>query len=294
MRSPECGRIALGCVQRSPCELQGRGHSAIGCQRSVGLAADSRSLITFVQMESYLRLTRTHTYSLLFSIPLLLLYEGGAALLAQRDESALRNGADVLLRTLLAAVGVEGTGAFTGMLVAVAALLIFLERRRQRVPLRAAPFLGMMLESTLYALLFGVVVGTLTQWVLEGAGFRLAAGEGPMSALSLREGLVLSLGAGIYEELVFRVMLVGGLVAVFRASRLRPRRAGVFAALLAALVFSGFHYIGPYGDPWALPSFLFRALAGLAFSVLFLVRGFGITSWTHALYDVFLLLARGF
>ena len=64
-------------------------------------------------------------------------------------------------------------------------------------------------------------------------------------------------------------------------------------AILAALLFSAFHYIGPYGDAWALQSFLFRALAGLAFSVLFLVRGFGVTAWTHALYDIFLFLLRG-
>ena len=243
-------------------------------------------------MRAYLRLTRSHTYSLLFAVPLLVLYEVGAALLSRAQESSLRNGADVLLRTLLAAGGIQGTGAFTAVLIGIAALLIFLERRREKVPLRAAPFCGMAAESVLYATLFGMVVGTLTQWVLRGAGFRLAIGEGALEGLTMGEGVVLSLGAGIYEELVFRVMLVGGLFAVFRSSGLKAGRAGVFAATVAALVFSAFHYIGPYGDAWALQSFLFRALAGLAFSVLFLLRGFGITAWTHALYDVFLLLIR--
>jgi hypothetical protein len=82
-------------------------------------------------------------------------------------------------------------------------------------------------------------------------------------------------------------------VGVFRSSGLGVRRSGIFAALLAALAFSAFHYIGPYGDPFTLSSFLFRALAGLAFSALFLLRGFGIAAWTHALYDVFLFVARG-
>lgn len=109
----------------------------------------------------------------------------------------------------------------------------------------------------------------------------------------MREGVVLSLGAGIYEELVFRVLLVGGLFGVFRSSGVGRRPAALFAAGLAALVFSGFHYIGQYGDPFSVSSFLFRFLAGLAFSVLFLIRGFGVTAWTHALYDVILFLARG-
>ncbi|MGI9180986.1 MAG: CPBP family intramembrane glutamic endopeptidase [Longimicrobiaceae bacterium] len=244
-------------------------------------------------MPGYLRLSRTHSYSLLFAIPLLLLYEAGAAYLAQGEGAALRNGADVLLRTLLAAGGVQGTLAFTSLLLAAALLLILWERRQRTVPLRAAVFAGMTLESIVYALLFGAVVGAATQWVLTGVGARLAADGASFTALPFSQGVVLSLGAGIYEELVFRVLLVGGLAGVFRASGLAASQAGGFAAVLAALLFSAFHYIGPYGDPWEIASFLFRFLAGLVFSVLFLLRGFGITAWTHALYDIFFLLARG-
>ena len=64
--------------------------------------------------------------------------------------------------------------------------------------------------------------------------------------------------------------------------------AGVFATVLGALIFAAFHYIGPYADQLDLGSFTFRAVAGLLFSGLYLLRGFGITAWTHALYDVFL------
>lgn len=244
-------------------------------------------------MKGYFELTRSLTYSLLFALPLLLLYELGTLLIAGSDPGALRNGADVLLRSLLAAGGIRGTAAFTGLLVAAALALVVLEQRRRRIPLRPPLFAGMLLESTVYALTFGVVVGTVTSWVLGGVRYRLAAGEGLLSSLSVPQGVVLSLGAGVYEELVFRVLLVGGLWAVFRSGGLTRGRAGAFAALLAALLFSAFHYVGPYGDQWALASFLFRFLAGLAFSVLFLVRGFGITAWTHALYDVFLFAFRG-
>lgn len=247
----------------------------------------------FVAMREYFRLSRTLTYSLLFVAPLFILYEIGAAYLNGLESTPLRNGADVLLRTLVASGGVRSTAGFTGVLLAIALVLIIIERRRQRVPLRATIFAGMLLESLAYALVFGAVVGTATQWVLRGTRLGLAAAAGPVSGLSLREGLVLSLGAGIYEELVFRVLLVGGLFGIFRSSGVGRRPAGFFSATLAALVFSGFHYIGPYGDPFTISSFLFRFLAGLAFSALFLVRGFGVTAWTHALYDVVLFLARG-
>src|SRR5439155_1522186 len=102
--------------------------------------------------------------------------------------------------------------------------------------------------------------------------------------------LMLSLGAGLYEELLFRVVLVALLAAL--AQQLfgwRPWHAGVFATVLGAAIFSTFHYIGPYGDRLTSYSFTFRMIAGIFFSALYLLRGFGITAWTHALYDLFLL-----
>jgi hypothetical protein len=62
------------------------------------------------------------------------------------------------------------------------------------------------------------------------------------------------------------------------------------AVIASAFIFSGFHYIGPLGDPLTLPSFTYRFVAGLLLSGLYVTRGFGITAWTHALYDVGLAL----
>ena len=102
---------------------------------------------------------------------------------------------------------------------------------------------------------------------------------------------MVSLGAGIYEELLFRVVLVGLLAVAARALLgWRPLTAGAVATLLGAAIFSAFHYVGPYGDRLELYSFAFRMVAGLFFSALYLLRGFGITAWTHALYDVLLLV----
>lgn len=240
-------------------------------------------------MRDYFRITRKHSYSLLFVLPLLLLYEVGAWGISGSN-SGIRNGADVLLRQALSLGGVQGTAAFAAVILVVGAVLIALERRRERVPLRAPVFAGMLAESACYALLFGAVVGTLTQWMLGGV--RLAA-DGGVAQLSVRDQVVLSLGAGLYEELLFRVLLVGGLAALFAALGMRKKNAGIASALLAAFLFSAFHYIGPYAYPLELQSFVFRFVAGVAFSGLFLLRGFGIAAWTHALYDVFLVLLRG-
>jgi membrane protease YdiL (CAAX protease family) len=241
-------------------------------------------------MRRYLDTTRSHTYSLLFALPLLVLYELGALLIADGRGGGMRNGADVLLRTLLATGGVQGTLAFTAALAVGAAVIVALERRSKKVPVRGRYLLGMLGESAAYAVVFGFVVAAATQLLL-GSMVRLAADGGDITKMPLLDGVVLSLGAGIYEELLFRVILTGGLFALLLAAGMRRRTAGVIAVVVSAFIFSAFHYVGPYAYPLELNSFTFRMLAGLAFSALYMARGFGVAAWTHALYDVFLVLA---
>jgi membrane protease YdiL (CAAX protease family) len=102
--------------------------------------------------------------------------------------------------------------------------------------------------------------------------------------------LTLSLGAGLYEELLFRVVLVALIANGFRLLGAGRGTAGVIATILGALLFSAFHHIGAFGEPFRLEAFVFRTIAGIAFSALYLTRGFGITAWTHALYDVAVML----
>ncbi len=150
----------------------------------------------------------------------------------------------------------------------------------------------MAAESILYALAFGLIAGTLTVLLLPGLMTVLdlpLLANGLLVEWSLPTVLMISLGAGIYEELLFRVILVSGLAWLARGVfGWTAIPSGAFAVVVGALIFAAFHYIGPYGDRLQLASFTFRTVAGVLFSGLFLLRGFGITAWTHALYDVFL------
>jgi Type II CAAX prenyl endopeptidase Rce1-like len=242
---------------------------------------------------SYWRATRAPRYSLLFAFPLLAAYELLAFTLSGHGMAGVRNGADVLLKSLFIQFGGrDGLITFGALLMGTGAMLVWRDFQRS-ASIRPRYFLFMAAESVGYALMFGMVVGLLTGILLGGVVLARPAGAAaPVADLSLAAQLVISLGAGIYEELLFRVLLVGSLAWLGRvAFGWRPAWAGVFATLLGALIFSGFHYIGPYGDRFEVPSFTFRALAGLVFSALYLTRGLGITAWTHALYDVFFALA---
>ncbi len=242
--------------------------------------------------------SRSPRYSLTFALPLLVLYEAMAAALSGANHG-VRNGADVLLKSAFQAVlGANGQLVFGALLVGAMLFFIVRDRRRSAQPLKGGTFLLMLLESSILAAIFGMVVGLLTAQVVRSVGMTpggvgLAIG-GALESLGFPTALMVSLGAGLYEELLFRVILVSALL--WSAKKIfgwGPAASGIFATIVGALIFSAFHYVGAYGDRLEVGSFVFRAIAGVAFSALYIVRGFGITAWTHALYDVLLLVTQG-
>src|SRR5262249_14846656 len=104
-------------------------------------------------------------------------------------------------------------------------------------------------------------------------------------------GLGIALGAGIFEELVFRGVLCFGvyraLRAVFGADRWS---AGSIAVVISALTFSAYHHWGFGGEPWDAARFTFRFHAGALLGVVFLTRGLAIAAIAHGFYDALVLL----
>jgi hypothetical protein len=244
-------------------------------------------------LRTYWQASRAPRYSLLFALPLLIIYQILAVIVPPGPGGVgIRNGADVLLQAVFFWVaGAWGPRLFMLCLIGLGAWLIAKDVRAHPSGLKPTVVGGMLLESVCLSLVFGIVVGGLTAAVLGTPPPPMVIGDFSTQHLGRWTLLMLSIGAGIYEELLFRVVLVGLLAwGAAKLLGLRPLVAGIVATVLGALIFSAFHYIGPYGDRWDVYSFVFRTIAGLFFSGLYLLRGFGITAWTHALYDVFLLL----
>jgi hypothetical protein len=240
--------------------------------------------------QPYWRASRAPRYSYTFALPLLAIYELFAAILPATETHGVRNGADVILKSVFyAAFGRWGPLAFGVLLVGLFIYGAWKDARVNAEPLRASYFVWMLGEAVALALVFGVVVGLITARLL-GTLHMLALA--PMQQLDAPTKLMVSLGAGLYEELLFRVILVSGLATFGRVvCGMTPRVAGAFAVVLGAVIFSAFHYVGAFGDVFTVQSFTFRLIAGRFFSALYLLRGFGIVAWTHALYDVFLIFA---
>lgn len=234
----------------------------------LNLARDPRNLVT----------------SVFLVFPLFLAYQLGVLLVYP-----MVNGADFLTRILLEDLRLSRT-AYLGYVAASAvafAIAMVLLRRRNRVDLRM--FLPMFLESAIYALTMGSLI-ILVMTKIFRIEPHLASG---IASQGLVARMVMSVGAGVWEEAVFRLALLTGLV-VFAERVVGMRRifALLLGLLISAVLFSAVHHIPPHGDPLRLGIFVFRLLAGVFFGVLYWVRGFAVAAYTHALYDIYVLILR--
>jgi hypothetical protein len=274
--------------ERGHGERSRRGASSEVARRGASSeAARQRSFL------GYLRQRPNWATELMFVVPVLLLYQVGTFLTDQR------NGVD-WVTTLLFRLQARSEQAFlvlsVVMLGGVLGLYLHL-RRRQRFQLR---MLGpVLLESGVYAFLMGnAILLVMTQLLgLEPPSVALFEGTGARAPvwsvegeLSLGMVLFISAGAGLHEELVFRVLLFGGLLSLLRRGlSVGPALSLVLALGASAALFSYAHHLPPHGEPFTVFAFVFRLLAGVVFGLLYHVRGFATAVYTHFLYDVLVL-----
>ena len=231
-------------------------------------------------MSNYWRYSRSAYYSAVAALPLLVIYEI-LIVLSQSRYWGIRNAADVWIRTFLMAFDLQAQH-ITFVLIGISLALIPIAKSRARgIKLKANYFALMFAEC----LAFSLVLGVLLQSILRLGG--LSSG-GPGSGLM--QNLALSVGAGLFEEIIFRVILLNLLFLLLSPLLKKKIVAAVFSVLLASFLFSLSHYVGTMADTWQLYSFMFRWAAGLLFTVLYFVRGFAITAYTHALYDIWVLV----
>ena len=244
--------------------------------------------------QGYFRASRSPRYSFLFAFPLLLAYEGLALYLPRSETHGYRVGAEVIMRSVFDVVGGGwGAAAFGAVMIGWAGFLVVRDMRANGKPDRASMYVRMILESVVLAFALGMSAGLLTNRVVNALQLLRATGT-RSTAVDVPTQLMLSLGAGVFEELLFRVVLVSVLIALsYIILGTGPKMSAAIAVILSALIFSGYHYIGSGGDHFAWASFIDRAIGGLLLNLVYVLRGFGIAAWSHSLYDVGVLLLLG-
>jgi hypothetical protein len=263
--------------------------------------------------DNYWKETRQPLWSLVFLAPLLIVYEAGVFWVGGPSADTVRNGADAWMRDWLEQIGISGLWYLPVLMAGV--LLIWHYTSQQAWKFSWETLGGMFAESLLFAfvlILIGQAInsGTRSQEMHFDERLDSIALSPELLSLSvtwtqsLAVRFVTFVGAGIYEEFLFRLCLVPLGYAALRGL-LVPHRWAVGGTVIGtSLLFSLAHYLGPSPDGQSLAmlsdaayriqlsrelwaGFVFRALAGAYFTLLFCFRGFGVTVGCHAAYDVF-------
>jgi hypothetical protein len=228
--------------------------------------------------------------SVLLVFPLFIVYQIGVLALP-----GVYNGADLITSQMLHLLhGQKGLYLALNLgLAAAFAILVLVLRRNNTFDPRL--FVPVLLESAIYALTMGSLIVFVMVDLLHvnpQMAILWPASTGVAQA-GLLERLVLSLGAGVHEELVFRLGMVGGGVWLgTRVLGMQRWLAIALAVAVSSVLFSAAHHIIG-GEPWRLGAFVYRILCGVFFAVLFQTRGFAVAVYTHALYDIYVLFVRG-
>jgi hypothetical protein len=201
---------------------------------------------------------------------------------------SVRNGMDPITDAMLSVLH-RSLAAYLGITVLIGAgLYAAIRFTKTGGKLKPIVFLGRVAEAAVYAILMMLVARSVVAHTLAAKG-----GGGGGGGMNPFTAFIMSMGAGFYEELAFRVLLFGG--GVFLVGKVAKTPAaklglGIAWAFVAAACFSGIHYVGSLGDDFQLSSFVFRLVCGLFLTLVFYLRGFATAVWTHALYDVWVMV----
>lgn len=218
------------------------------------------------------------TSSLVLVFPLYLAYAVGVLF------SGHVNGVDFVSRHVWALCGYDRFGYLLVHGLVATGFVLWLRRTRRTRSLSADVVVPVVLEAAIYALTLATVIHAVID---------LASGLVPGLAVgSAGDRVVASLGAGVHEELVFRLGLgAGGAWLLIRAGA-SPRLALALALIASSLLFAWAHHVGPHGEPWDRDVFTYRALAGVIFALIFWCRSLAHAVYAHVLYDVWVLVIR--
>ena len=228
---------------------------------------------------SYFLQTRSSFYSFLFTIPLFFIYEVGILFLSKDDILVVRNGADFLMRSILESFGIFGLyGLGAIFLIGFIITYIYFFNDKSNKSIRPDYLFIMIFESVCWALILYFLLSKFMLVLMNPIG------------KTITQQVTLAVGAGIYEEFLFRVMLISGLTGIIGFVFLWSEKVRKAAALIiAAGIFSAFHFMGDYGEEPNFSVFMMRFIAGIFLGLIYVFRGFGPAAYAHTVYDLIIL-----
>ncbi|ARN57783.1 CPBP family intramembrane glutamic endopeptidase [Sedimentisphaera salicampi] len=261
------------------------------------------------ELDLYLHRTSRPIYSLILVSILIVVYEAGLSSLSP-DFFATKTehipGIVVSfewVRKFLLWLNFSEMQAWVGTpLVVIAALGIVQIKSREKIEVEWSDLPIIFAEATILTIPLLVCSSCITYIAGQhGPGYSPVPAVPDMSAAldwqtpggMFAVNIVSGIGAGIFEELVFRLLLISFATLIFEKLFGMPRiRSTITAVIVSSLLFSLHHYFYIMdwrfvaGEPFRISTFTFRFLAGIYLSIIFGIRGFGIVASTHAAHNL--------
>ncbi|MEI8195780.1 MAG: CPBP family intramembrane glutamic endopeptidase [Phycisphaerae bacterium] len=232
---------------------------------------------------SYFHRTHRPLQCLVFITPLLLFYQIGALFHGWGAKQATPEHV-VAFRLLYDFFHIFGAaGSYMPLAAVIAILLAWHLARQDPWDFEPKLYFGMALESILWAIPVFVIGLAIQQRAAAG----VAGGGGH---LSWQSAVVISVGAGVYEELIFRLITITLLnLILVDIFEFKIAHAIPIIILVSAILFAAYHKLGD--NPVSPSYFLFLMAFGVYSAGIFIFRGFGIAVGMHALYDLIVVAA---
>ncbi|HPD46426.1 MAG TPA: CPBP family glutamic-type intramembrane protease [Anaerohalosphaeraceae bacterium] len=269
--------------------------------------ASTGQLVNFVP-DSYLDRTSRPVYAAAYLSVFIIIYEIGTLLIspdvlnASISQQRVRVVSFIWLRNMLEYIGFSPRFVWIATPLAVVFILLALQLTsgaKWRVYMR--DFIPMTVECILSAIPLIVLSLVLNRSTDTAAALIPSAAAQLYVPHGFLVNVVTGIGAGIYEEFIFRlVMIILLMILLQDLLGVNKTTAIILAVSISAALFSLHHhffYVNgalQRGDPVSAARFFFRFLAGVYFAVLFAVRGFGIAAGTHAWYDIIAAVLNAF
>ena len=222
-------------------------------------------------MTTYTDSVRRFDVSLLSVIPLVSIYIVGAFLMHR----APPNGADMFTPLIWKFFGTRGVLVF-GIFLLLLALFLYARLSREH-QFRITYILFLLIEGVFYSFCMLIFVWFFLNLLRPFSVH-------PPRPHDFGSILVVSSGAGVWEEMLFRVVILGGIYGLFAGEKKRLSLLPCLVAVgVSSFLFSVVHFLA---EPPTAGAFWFRFLAGAFLGGLYLSRGYGVCAYCHFTFDV--------
>ena len=235
-------------------------------------------------MNNYISLSKNDFYSFILIAPLFALYQILGFIISYKSPIIIKNSADVYIKDFFQFFSLEYANAVYSLFFLCILTFIFFKNRNLFIlsEVRLSFLFTMIIESIIHSISLLAIMSILSKVFLLSIF--------PINNIII-ENIYMSIGAGLWEEMLFRYIMITSLIFSFNKLTYDFSIASYLTIIiLSSAIFSYYHFIGLELKFINLSIFFYRFIAGIVLSIIFIFRGLGIAVYTHVFYDLYIVL----